>query len=189
MIHVMRVARPVQAILIVLVAAIYGAADQYLGSRIQLGEWTVAVSQMSAPWLAIAFVTGAWPVRRGHAVVIGTAVTFAAVAGYMVMMLSPVEGVTLSAINWPAELRSQLHVILPACLTGPLFGWLGWRWRREQSVAPALLIAALFAFEPVVRAVAGMQIESRSVVWLIEAGSGVLAGVAVALRRAAASQA
>lgn len=185
----MRVARFAQPLLIVLAGGIYGAADQYLGSRIQLGEWTVAVSQMSAPWLALAFLAGTWPNHRTHAVAIGAATTFAAVAGYMLMTLSPVEGVAPSAIHWLAEIRSQLHVIVPASLTGPLFGWLGWRWRRESSLVPALLVAALFALEPLARALAGQQVASRSLAWPVEVVTGAaLAATATAFRRAAASR-
>jgi hypothetical protein len=66
-----RISRPAIAVLIVVLAAVYGAADQFLGSRIELGEWTVAVSQMSAPWLAIAFLAGTWSGRRLHAVALG----------------------------------------------------------------------------------------------------------------------
>jgi len=182
--RMMRVARLAPPVLILLACGVYGAADQYLGSRVQLGEWTVAVSQMSAPWLALAFVAGAWSSRRAQAVTMGAAITYAALAGYVLMMLSPIEGVTPSSVDWLMELRSQLHVLLPAAFTGPLFGWLGWRWRHEQSLLPALLPATLFALEPIARTVAGQQIDARSLVWPMEAAIGAaLAGMAVAFRR------
>lgn len=181
----MRVARTAQPLMILLAGGVYGAADQYLGSRIELGAWVVAVSQMSAPWLALAFLAGCWPQRRIPAMTLGATITLSAIAGYMLMMLSPLEGVTPSSIQWLNEFRSQLHIILPALLTGPVFGWLGWRWRREKSLAPALLVAALFALEPLARVVADQQIDSHSLVWPIEVATGAaLALTAIALRTA-----
>lgn len=188
MCRLMRAARGVQALVILLGGFVYGAADQYLGSRIGLGEWTVAVSQMSAPWLAIAFVAGAWPHRGVYAMTIGAAITLAAVAGYMLMTLSPIEGVATSSIHWWMELRSQLHVILPALLTGPLFGWLGGRWRRNHDLAPALLVAALFALEPFARIVAHQLIDSRSLVWPAEVAAGAALAIATVSFRGAASR-
>ena len=115
---------------------------------------------------------------------IGAAVTLAAVTGYMLMTLSPFEGVAISSINGWTELRSQIHIILPALFTGPLFGWLGWRWRRNCQLAPALLLAALFALEPFARIVAARLIDSRSLVWPTEIAAGAaLALPAVAFRR------
>jgi hypothetical protein len=61
---------------------------------------------MSAPWLAIAFLAGAWPRRRAHAAAMGLLVTLAAVAGYLGMTLSPLEGVATDSI--PLVLRGPL---------------------------------------------------------------------------------
>jgi hypothetical protein len=36
----------------------FGAADQYLGSRVVLGAWAPTVSMISAPWLLLSFVAG-----------------------------------------------------------------------------------------------------------------------------------
>jgi hypothetical protein len=185
--RLMRVARRVQLLIIVVGAVVFGAADQYLGSRVALGEWTVAVSQMSAPWLAIAFAAGAWPNRRMHAMAMGTGITLAAVVGYMAMTLSPLEGVAPSSIHWWMELRSQLHIVLPALVTGPVFGWLGWRWRRDRDLAPALVVAAIFALEPLARIAANQMVAAHSFVWPAEVAGGVaLAVSAVVFRRAPA---
>jgi cation transport ATPase len=175
----MQVRRRLAAALIVMAACLYGAADQYLGSRIGLGRWTVSVSQMSAPWLAIAFLAGAWPRRRAHAVAMGLLVTLAAVAGYLGMTLSPLEGVATDSIRWSFEVRSQLHVILPALVSGPAFGWLGGYWRSTHSRRSALLIAALFALEPCVRLIDGQLIDPRSLVWPAEVALGFALAAAV----------
>ena len=167
--------------MIVAVACIYGAGDQYLGSRVQLGEWTVAVSQMSAPWLLIAFLAGAWPTRRLGAIGMGALVTAAAVTGYLAMTLSPLEGVAFQSIHWGSEVRSQLHVILPALITGPAFGWLGGYWRSARSRGAAVLISAFLILEPFARTLGGQLIDSRSVVWLAEIALGLALAFALSL--------
>jgi hypothetical protein len=103
----------------------------------------------------------------------GLFVTLAAVVGYMAMTLSPLEGVGTDSIHWSLEIRSQLHVILPALASGPAFGWLGGYWRSTHSRASALLMAALFALEPCVRLADGQLIDPRSLVWPAEVALGV----------------
>jgi hypothetical protein len=179
----MRVSRRAIAVIIVAVAGLYGAADQFLGSRVELGEWTVSVSQMSAPWLAIAFLAGAWPGRRLQAVAMGSLVTIAAVGGYLAMTLSPVEGVAVQSIHWEPEVRSQLHIILPALMTGPAFGWLGWYWQATRTRLAAMLMAGFFVLEPLVRLLCGQLIDSRSPAWPTEIAVGITLALAVSLSR------
>jgi hypothetical protein len=173
----MRVPRLVIAVMIVVIAGIYGAADQYLGSRIGLGEWTVSVSQMSAPWLAIAFLAGCWPGRRVQAVAMGSLVTIAAVGGYLAMTLSPMEGVAVQSIHWGLEVRSQLHIFLPALISGPAFGWLGGYWRATHSRLPGIVMAAFFVLEPLVRSLDGQLIDSHSLAWPAEIALGTTLAV------------
>lgn len=179
----MRATRLLMVLFAIALAGVYGAADQYLGSRVGLGEWTVSVSQMSAPWLVIAFLAGTRPRRRIGAVTAGLAVTMAAVAGYFFMTLSPMEGVSTGSIDWSAEIRSQLHVILPALATGPLFGWLGGVWRDTRSPRAVLLVAALFICEPLVRLGAGQLVDPRSFAWPAEVAIGLTLAALTVLRR------
>ena len=63
------------AILIAAVAGLlFGGADQYLGSLIELGPWTYSVSAMSAPWLVLPFGAGSTQRRAGRAALLGIVV-------------------------------------------------------------------------------------------------------------------
>ena len=74
----------------------FGAADQYLGSRVSLGLWAATVSGASAPWLVVPFAFRCSQVRPYRAMALGLVVTLAALAGYFTLMWSPLEGVALS---------------------------------------------------------------------------------------------
>lgn len=136
------------------VAFCFGAGDQYLGTTWALthvGVWSTDISALSAPWLAIAFIAGARQTRLRSALMMGAGATFAALVGYIVMTNSPIEGVSLSELNLSVAFGSQLHVLLPGLLTGPAFGWLGYRWRTERWLVSGLALAAIFLLEPIVK--------------------------------------
>ena len=85
----------------------FGALDQYLGSLrllVLYGAWPSTVSQMSAPWLVLPFVFGMTQVSSGRAMRLGLVATQSALAGYFVLTLSPLEGVSLGA--FPSSLVS-----------------------------------------------------------------------------------
>jgi len=67
---------------------VFGAADQYLGSRVTLGLWAATVSTASAPWLVLPFAFGCSQVRPRRAMLLGLVVTVAALAGYFTAMWS-----------------------------------------------------------------------------------------------------
>jgi hypothetical protein len=135
----------------VVVGFLFGGVDQYLGSSwpsTHLGTWTIAVSGMSAPWLALPFAFGAREEQARHAAGAGLLVTLAALAGYIALTNSPIEGVALGRLHVSNAVLSQTHVILPSLVTGPAFGWLGHRWRVSRSLASAVLVVAAFCLEP-----------------------------------------
>jgi hypothetical protein len=145
---------------------VFGAVDQFLGGiwmAEHVGFWTISVSAMSAPWLALPFVVGCTQERAGRAARLGLAATVSALLGYFVMTVSPIEGVRLSSVVVSTYLRSQLHVILPGLVTGPLYGWFGYRWRTSRAWASAALIAGAFCFEPLARSLDGQPLGSTSV--------------------------
>ena len=166
------------ALVAIAAGLVFGAADQYLGSRITLGEWATSVSLMSAPWLVLPFLAGTTRRRPSRAVALGAAVTAAALVGYFAMTLSPFEGVRAAEAPGflPGLLRSNVRVIAGGALTGPFYGYLGWRWRTGRRLAPALLVAGALCLEPLGRQWYG-QMARPALVWQIE----VIAGLAAAL--------
>ncbi|HWB65646.1 MAG TPA: hypothetical protein VG708_02295 [Mycobacteriales bacterium] len=156
-------------------SAMFGAADQYLGSLLVhgWGRWTVEVSLLSAPWLVLPFVAGSTQASSRRSMVFGLLCTFAALAGYGLMTLSPVEGAHLSLAGARDFLRSDPPVFLGAALFGPIYGWLGYRWRRGGSFVAALVPGATLALEPAARALAGWNVIETRTVWLGEVGIGI----------------
>jgi len=173
------------------VGFVFGATDQYLGSlkpTVALGPWTVSVSQMSALWLLLPFVFGRREVRPGRAAAAGLLVTIFGLAGYLGMMLGPAEGLPADRVvpaAW-AWIASNVVVIAGGLVTGPLFGWLGQRWRARRSWASAALVAGAFMLEPLARGASG-RLLAPLWIWGLESvlGLGLAAAFLVARRRPA----
>jgi hypothetical protein len=118
---------------------------------------------MSAPWLALPFLVGARARDPVRATLQGAVATFAALLGYFAMTLSPIEGVALAQIHPVQFLASQAHLILPAAVTGPVWGWLGYRWHVARSRLSAGLVAGAFCLEPLARVVYGEPFKAAGV--------------------------
>lgn len=161
-----------RALVVISLAALLGGADQYIGS-LSAHPWATEVSLLSAPWVLVAFVAGCTQPEPRRGAVLGLVCTFAALVGYWLMTLSPIEGSQLSVPAIRGLITSQSQVIAGAFLTGPLFGWLGSRWRRDRWWLGALLAAAAVCLEPLARAVVGWGIRSPGV-WAGEAAFGML---------------
>jgi hypothetical protein len=175
----------VAAVVALVLAALFGAGDQYLGS-LSWQPWAIDISLLSAPWLVLAFLAG-WTQRESRrAAVLGFACTLAALAGYGLMTLSPVEGAQLTTASIADFVRSESPVILGGVLTGPLFGWFGQRWRTDRAWVGALATAALVTLEPLARIPAGREIRFRGV-WMAEVAAGIAMAVYFAAVRAQAS--
>jgi hypothetical protein len=161
---------PVAALLL---AVAFGAGDQYLGS-FSAHPWAADVSLLSAPWLVLAFVVGWLERDPKRAAVLGLACTFAALVGYGLMTLSPLENAHLTPRGIAGFVQSESRVFVGAFVTGPLFGWLGNRWRSERFWAGALAAAGAVSLEPLARLVVGGQYEIRfRTVSLAEAAVGL----------------
>jgi hypothetical protein len=160
-------------------AATYGAGSQFLGARVS--GWGPEVAQLSAPWLAIAFLAGATQREPRRAALLGLACTAAALVGYWLMTDSPLEGAQYTLANARGFLVSNERVIIGGILTGPLFGWFGQQWRTRRMLAGALLIAAAFCFEPLARWLNDNPVRGAPVI-VVEVAAGLLLAVVVLAR-------
>jgi hypothetical protein len=179
----------VVAALTLLLALLFGAVDQYLGSLIThgWGAWTVAVSQMSAPWLLLPFLAGMTRPTVSRGIALGIGATYAGLLGYLLMTLSPLEGVSLAQIHVTAFLHSQADLLVGGALTGPGFGWLGARWGLTRTWWCPAVVAACACLEPLARA-ATDRLPPGTWVWTVEVAAGLVGALLVAVLRARPTQ-
>lgn len=159
-----------------LLGLIFGAGDQYLGSRSSY-PWLSDLSLLSAPWLALPFVVGCTQRSARRAISVGCVAMAAALAGYFVMTLSTVEGVHLHGVA-PiiALLRSELKVEIGALFTAPLYGYLGYRWHDSRAWLSALLLGGALCLEPLATSLV-RPLPELSMVWIAEIIVGVVASL------------
>jgi hypothetical protein len=168
-------------------SAAFGAGDQYLGSLTGSGHpwaagWSTDISLLSAPWLVLPFVAGATQRDSRRAALLGLACTYAALLGYALMTLSPVEHAHLSVATIRGFVVSERSVLIGGIVTGPLFGWFGRQWRTRRAIAGALVTAAALCLEPLARRATIDPIQYRDV-WLAEVALGLAFAAAVLVLR------
>ncbi|HEY3550980.1 MAG TPA: DUF6518 family protein [Gaiellaceae bacterium] len=173
--------------LALVLSAAFGAGDQYLGSLTGSGHvwaagWSSDISLLSAPWLVLPFVAGATQRVPRRAALLGLACTYAALLGYALMTLSPVEHAHLTVATIRGLLISERSVLIGGVVTGPLFGWFGQQWRTKRAVAGALVTAAALCLEPPARRATIDPIRYRDV-WLAEVAAGLALAAAVLVGR------
>jgi bacteriorhodopsin len=164
---------------VVIIGLVFGAADQFLGSlhaAQAMGWWTISVSGLSAPWLLVPFVAGRVQPAPRRAIVAGLLVTLSALAGYFAMTLSPLEGVHFHAAEAWGLIASNRLIEVGGLVGGPVFGWLGYRWRVCRSWVAAGAVACALCLEPVAVAAARRSAGRSDLVWCVE----VLAGLVTA---------
>jgi hypothetical protein len=167
--------------LVLLLAAAFGAGDQYLGSLVH-HPWGADVASLSAPWVLLAFLAGATQRNPWRAALLGLGSMFAALVGYFLLTDSPLEGAQYTLANTHGFLVSNAPVILGGIVTGPLFGWFGQQWRTRRAVVGALVTAACLCLEPLARKVTIDPITYRDV-WIGEVAVGLaLAAAVLAIR-------
>jgi hypothetical protein len=168
--HVSRYRARVVVVVALVLAAVFGGGDQYLGSM-SWHPWGADISLLSAPWLLLAFLAGGTQREPRRAALLGLACTAAALVGYGLMALSPVENAQLSVQSATAFVRSESPVIVGGVFTGPLFGWFGQRWRTDRAWLGGLATAIAFCLEPLARIPAGNAIRFPAV-WSAEVAAG-----------------
>jgi Family of unknown function (DUF6518) len=173
-----------RSLLPIALAVAFGAADQFLGARAWVvGSWATDASLLSAPWLLVAFFAGRSQPTAKRAVILGFVCTIAALVGYWAMTLSPIEGAVVTLRGVRGLLVGQSAYAVGGVVTGPLFGWLGYRWRTQRDWMCALAAALVLCCEPLAHAAAGTAV-SFSGVWAAE----VVVGLAMALYVVAATR-
>ncbi len=159
--------RVTTTIVVLALACVFGAVDQYLGTF--KSSFLTSVSGMSAPWLLMPFLAGLSQPGPRRAAWTGLAATWLAVLAYVAMIISPMEGTHLGPRptgvigSWNqlsphlvlATLGSQWLWFAGGLIAGPLYGWLGYRWRTRRSAATALIAALPLVLEPAARWLAG----------------------------------
>jgi hypothetical protein len=169
-------------VLALLLAAAFGAGDQYLGS-FATHPWMADVSLLSAPWLVLPFLAGCTQREPKRAAVLGLGCTFAALVGYGLMTLSPVENAHLTTTTARGFLVSSNRIFIGGLFTGPLFAWLGYRWRVDRAWLGALATAAALCLEPLAHAIRSETVR------LAEVAAGLALAGYVAVRLAARERA
>ena len=178
---------PMASVIATLLGLAFGAADQFLGSRsVTLGLWASTAAQMSAPWVILPFVLGVSQLNARRAALLGLVVTVAALFGYFAMTYSPVEIHPWSIDRFitgmfAITIRERYNglFILGGLVTGPLFGFLGQRWRVRRSWVSATLVAGALCLEPLARWAVG-QLMPPAHVWGAEVVFGALVAVVFA---------
>jgi hypothetical protein len=163
-----------RAIALVLGAAVaFGAFDQYIGSL--YSQFGTAISGMSAPWLLLPFAVGALQASRVRAAWLGLAATWLAIAAYVLMIDSPMEGVHLTLRVLAASGSSQWPWFLGGLISGPLYAVLGYYWQARRSWLSAVLAATPVILEPAVS-----HLPMRAAAYPPAAFTEVAAGLALA---------
>jgi len=147
--------------------------------------WMADVSLLSAPWIVLAFLAGYTQREPKRAALLGLGCTLAALVGYGLMTLSPVENAQITATSVRGFVISEQRVILGGLVAGPLFGLFGYRWRVDRAWLGALAAAAALCLEPLARIQVGQAIRSHTVLLAeVAIGLAMATYVAVAARLA-----
>jgi hypothetical protein len=160
----------------------FGALDQFLGT-IRFGPWAWTVSGMSAPWLVLPFLVGMTQERSRRAMALGLVATMAALIGYFAMTYSPMESVPTDRFfkGVLTMIRTGYNPlwIVGGAVTGPLYGFLGHRWRVARSWVSAALVTSALCLEPLARGFVGM-LSPHPFVWWAEIAIGAVVAVVFA---------
>jgi uncharacterized membrane protein (UPF0136 family) len=144
---------------------------------------------MSAPWLVLPFVVGMTQERARRAMALGLVATVAALVGYFAMTYSPMESVPANQFfrGFVTIVRTGYNPLWIAggVVIGPLYGFLGHRWRVARSWVSAALVTSALCFEPLARRFVGM-LAPHPLVWWTEVAVGTVAAASFAVMIVAA---
>jgi hypothetical protein len=172
----------------------YGLLTSHIPSPRHAGVFWV--SNLSAPWLALAFVAG-WPQRSLlWGALAGLCTELACVIVFYAMFLSFGDPAPLGlspamplaervAANFGHWLAFAAPWLLAAVIAGSCFGALGGSWGRSRSTIAGGVLAAAFIFEVAAWSVYNRGLWPPYLLWVAEVllGALLLAAVLIAARR------
>ncbi len=138
-----------RAALIVGLAVAFGIAVAWIKGN--GGGLRDAIGNVSAAWLLLPFAAGAAAASRRvlAGALAGLITTLAALTGFYFAESFVLD---LGPHPWLTDLSLTMGTVVyygeRALVTGPFFGALGFWWRRNNSVAAAGLLGAVFVLEP-----------------------------------------
>ena len=176
---------------VVLAAALFGflvSAAKGSGGGVRL-----SAGNISAPWLAVAFVAGSRYRGSWQAALAGVLATFAALVGFYVQTLG------LDSLTWHVSGAGGLFDVIVGAhrvyfvggmLSGTVFGVLGSLWRARRIWSAAAVLSLAFLLEPVAQGAFGLSrdgsatamLSQHSWLWGIEALVGACLTALVILR-------
>lgn len=167
----------------VLAGFVYGLVVSHIPSPSTVGVFWV--SNLSAPWLLLAFLAG-WSQRsRLWAAVAGALTDVAAIAGFYLAFLlidpgpGPFGRPTPTLTRIAENMGSWLGFIAPwlayAVVAGLVFGLLGWWWGRSRSLLAGAAVCLAFVLEPVAWTLYDGHLPRPAVIWIAEAVVGLAA--------------
>jgi hypothetical protein len=145
------------------ISTVFGVADRVVQGHSAAG-WYLA--NVAGVWLAVAFAFGAVACSRHEAWVAGLFAEMSALAGYYGWM-------RLAQHQWQ-PIDHPLFWSFCGLLAGPVFGLVGYSWRRHRSEIAGATLGVAFVFEAVALALA--QQRPRGVVEL-ETVAGLMLAV------------
>lgn len=173
---------------------VYGLAVSHIPSPSTVGVFWV--SNLSAPWLLLAFLAG-WSQRpRLWAATAGALTDVAAIAGFYLTFLlidpdpGPFGRPTPTLTRIVEDMGSWLGFIAPwlayAVVAGLVFGLLGWWWGRLRSLVAGVAVCLAFVLEPAAWALYDGHLPRPAAIWVVEAAIGLAALALVLVSRRAA---
>ena len=184
--------RVVPLLLLGLAGLSYGILVSRIPSPHAVGVFWV--SNLSSPWLALAFVAG-WTQRsRTWAAVAGILAGIATVMGFYAgfLLVDGTPGPLGRSTPFLARIAHNVgpwlglisHWLAFAVVAGLVYGLLGCWWGRSRSLVAGAAVCLPFVFEWSAWSLYGGHLPHPYVVWAVEAvvGATMLAGVIVAWR-------
>ena len=187
--------RPQRAVLSVAVGFAYGLLTSKIPSPHEIGVFWV--SNLAAPWLALAFFAGRSQDLPVRAVFLGAVTDIACVVGFYLQFLRPLDPLSLglapsaplpqvvstAVFGWVSFAAPWFVVAL---IAGSAFGALGWWSGFSRSAVPAIVLAFAFLLEPVGWSVSYGRVPHPYPIWIGEIclAVGLFAAIAYARRRA-----